>query len=164
MDGTTNELTNGRVVEIPKGTFWDQNMNTNQVVNVRIESNGFGSMCSHHFLPYFVTQDKNSYIEIKYLPKRKIIGLSKIPRIVEWCMKRPSTQEKMTLFINETLQKILETDSVYVRMNDIAHTCALLRGISKEIMMTTELGTGFFKIQGMEPKSGEQIFHTSPIR
>ncbi|MGK5595170.1 MAG: GTP cyclohydrolase I FolE [Parachlamydiaceae bacterium] len=82
----------------------------------------FTSFCEHHFVPF---QGK-AYIA--YLPNKKLIGLSKIPRIVRFFAKRPQVQERLTAQIADSLSLLLETENVAVSI--IAeHFCVIARGI-----------------------------------
>jgi GTP cyclohydrolase I len=97
---------------------------------------GYGC-CSHHFLPMFSI--KNGVIgggfHVAYIPKKKIIGLSKLNRIVQWCCARPGTEEQYCKMIALVIGYVLECDSVAV-MADLNHTCVSLRGASDSTSST----------------------------
>jgi len=96
------------------------------------------SICEHHFLP-FIGKAKFSYI-----PKDKIIGLSKIPRIIDYLSRKPQLQETLTVEIFETFKKILNTENISVELT-CEHFCAKMRGIKDDCFMTTYKKGGFFK-------------------
>ena len=85
----------------------------------------FYSMCEHHILPFF------GHISIGYLPKGKIIGLSKLPRIVECFARRLQVQENLTAEICGFLADELPNDGVIVSC-DAQHLCMKMRGVEKQ--------------------------------
>ncbi len=85
----------------------------------------FYSLCEHHLLPFF------GHVHIAYLPDGRLIGLSKIPRIVEVFSRRLQLQERMTVQIAECLQDILRPRGVAVVV-DAQHLCISMRGIEKQ--------------------------------
>jgi GTP cyclohydrolase I len=90
----------------------------------------FHSTCEHHFVP----MSGEAYIA--YIPKNKLIGLSKVPRIVRFFAKRPQVQERLTSQISECLMQLLETEDVAVSTN-LEHTCVKARGIEDRGSLTT---------------------------
>jgi GTP cyclohydrolase I len=99
----------------------------------------FYSLCEHHMLPFF------GQAHVAYIPDRKIIGLSKIPRLVDMFSKRLQVQERMTQQIAETLESILHPRGVAV-MVEGAHMCAMMRGVKKnDIRMVTSAYRGNFR-------------------
>lgn len=112
----------------PDIALFDTNGYSGAVVVNDIE---FYSLCEHHLLPFFGT------VSVKYIPKKKIIGLSKIPRIVEYCSKRLNTQEYLTENIADYLWNKLEPE--YVEVNISArHLCVEMRGAKKKIITATK--------------------------
>ena len=85
----------------------------------------FYSMCEHHLLPFFGT------MHVAYLPKGKVIGLSKIPRIVDMFARRLQLQERLTHEVAETIQKVLEPKGVGV-ICEARHFCMMMRGVEKQ--------------------------------
>jgi GTP cyclohydrolase I len=81
------------------------------------------SFCEHHLLPI------NGGATVAYIPNKKVLGLSKMNRIVEYFSRRPQIQERLTQQIALTLQFILETDNVAVLI-DAKHDCVRMRGVS----------------------------------
>ncbi len=104
----------------PKITLIDNKMKCHEMVKVKDVS--LTSTCEHHL----VTIDGRC--TVAYLPKEKIIGLSKINRIVRFFSQRPQVQERLTQQIFVALQTLLETDDVAVHMNAI-HYCVKARGV-----------------------------------
>lgn len=96
------------------------------------------SMCEHHFVPIM------GEAFIAYIPDEKVIGLSKINRIVEFFSRRPQVQERLTEQIFHTLCEVLKTDNVAVLIK-AAHTCVKLRGVEdvNSDTITSRLGGMF---------------------
>jgi GTP cyclohydrolase I len=122
----------------PKCTTVDNKMHYNEMVcerNVSVQSN-----CEHHFVII------DGLATVAYVPKQKVLGLSKINRIVEYFSKRPQIQERLTEQIFHTLCFILETEDVAV-MIDAQHYCVKSRGVEDtgSSTVTTRLGGGFKK-------------------
>ena len=123
--------------QFPKVTMIENKMQVDEMVKVCDIS--FTSTCEHHF----VTID--GFAKVAYLPKNKIIGLSKINRIVRFFGQRPQVQERLTQQILVTLQTLLETDNVAVSLV-ATHYCVKARGVmdASSSTQTTALG-GLFK-------------------
>ena len=85
----------------------------------------FYSMCEHHLLPFFGT------MHVAYLPNNKVIGLSKIPRIVDMFARRLQLQERLTHQVAETLQDVLKPKGVGV-ICEARHFCMMMRGVEKQ--------------------------------
>jgi GTP cyclohydrolase I len=85
----------------------------------------FFSMCEHHLLPFI------GKCHVAYMPRRKIVGLSKIPRLVEMFSRRLQVQERLTTQIASTLDEALQPRGVAVVMEAI-HLCMLMRGVEKQ--------------------------------
>ncbi len=120
----------------PKCTTVDNKMQYNEMVverNVMVQSN-----CEHHFVVI------DGLATVAYVPKQKVLGLSKINRIVEYFSKRPQIQERLTEQIFHALQFILETDDVAVLI-DAQHYCVKSRGVEDtgSSTVTCRLGGGF---------------------
>lgn len=107
---------------------------------VLIKKIPFYSMCEHHLLPFW------GVVHVTYIPSHKqVIGLSKIPRLVYYCAKRPNVQERLTVNIATELTRILNPKGVAVIIS-ARHMCMEMRGI-KEIGSYTDTSyyTGKFK-------------------
>jgi len=99
----------------------------------------FYSLCEHHMLPFL------GRAHVAYLPKGKVIGLSKIPRIVEMYARRLQVQERMTRQIADLLQETLEPHGVAVVV-EAMHLCSMMRGVKKhDARMTTSAMHGAFR-------------------
>jgi GTP cyclohydrolase I len=99
----------------------------------------FFSMCEHHMLPFV------GRVHVAYIPKKKIIGLSKIPRIVDMFSKRLQIQERMTQQIAEFIDAVLDPLGVGVVVEAI-HLCSMIRGVKKQqASMTTSAMLGAFR-------------------
>ena len=99
----------------------------------------FYSMCEHHMLPFF------GRAHVAYIPSEKVIGLSKIPRIVEMFSRRLQVQERMTRQIADTIDEILAPQGVAVVIEG-NHMCSMMRGVKKqEASMITSAMLGCFK-------------------
>lgn len=85
----------------------------------------FYSLCEHHMLPFY------GRVHVGYIPDRKIIGLSKIPRIVDLFSRRLQVQERMTIEIAQAVQSILQPKGVGV-VADGKHLCMMMRGVQKQ--------------------------------
>lgn len=133
-----NEIFSGLNNEnFPKITTIDNKMKYDQMIVIQdIE---VMSCCEHHFQPI------QGLASIAYIPHRKVIGLSKINRIVQFFARRPQVQERMTKQIADCLQLVLETDHVAVHIN-AKHFCVIARGIqdSHSSTVTSDL-RGHFK-------------------
>jgi GTP cyclohydrolase IA len=99
----------------------------------------FYSLCEHHMLPFL------GRAHVAYLPKGKVIGLSKIPRIVDMYARRLQVQERMTRQIADVIQNTLEPYGVAVVVEAV-HLCSMMRGVKKHgARMTTSAMHGAFR-------------------
>lgn len=106
---------------------------------VTVKEIDFFSMCEHHLLPFF------GKAHVGYLPNGKVIGLSKIPRIVEMFARRLQVQERMTQQIANALMEILKPKGVGVVIEGV-HMCMQMRGVEKQnSYATTSHLVGEFK-------------------
>jgi GTP cyclohydrolase I len=96
---------------------------------VSIKNIHFFSMCEHHMLPFF------GIANIGYIPSGKVIGLSKIPRIVDMYARRLQVQERLTSQVAHCLQDILQPRGVAVVM-EAYHLCMMMRGVEKQDCLT----------------------------
>lgn len=119
-----SDLTSGytqNIDELLNNAFFDEPYN--EMVIVRdIE---FHSLCEHHLLPFY------GYCHVGYIPEKKVIGLSKIPRIVDMFAKRLQVQERMTNQISEILENSLQAKGVGVII-EASHLCMTMRGVAKQ--------------------------------
>ncbi|HCF95840.1 MAG: GTP cyclohydrolase I FolE [Verrucomicrobiota bacterium] len=98
----------------------------------------FYSMCEHHFMPFF------GKAHVGYIPNGKIVGLSKLARVVEGFARRPQVQERLTSQIADAIEEVLTPKGVGVVIEGI-HTCMTMRGIKKpgSVMMTSAMRGAF---------------------
>ena len=111
-------------------------MNLDQIINgalfthkcdemVVVRDIEFFSMCEHHLLPFF------GKVHVGYIPREKVIGLSKIPRIVDMFARRLQLQERITQQVAETLMDVLDPLGVGV-ICEARHFCMMMRGVEKQ--------------------------------
>lgn len=101
----------------------------------------FFSLCEHHLLPFF------GRCHVGYMPNRRVVGLSKIPRLVEAFSRRLQVQERLTVQIAETLQSKLNAHGVAVVM-EARHLCMMMRGVEKQnTVAVTSSMLGVFRDQ-----------------
>jgi GTP cyclohydrolase I len=97
------------------------------------------SLCEHHLLPFF------GRCHVAYLPRGRVIGLSKIPRIVDVYARRLQIQENLTHEIASTIQRVTDADGVAVVV-EARHMCMMMRGVEKQnSSMTTSSMLGRFR-------------------
>jgi len=109
--------------KIPKLSLFENKYGYHQIL---LEKNiHFTSTCEHHFLPIV------GKAHVAYIPKDKVVGLSKLNRVVKYFAKRPQVQERLTLQIAEYLQTALNTEDVAVII-DAEHYCIISRGIEDQ--------------------------------
>lgn len=96
------------------------------------------SLCEHHMLPFF------GKAHVAYIPDGKIVGLSKIPRVVDAYARRLQVQERLTIEIRDCIQRTLEPKGVAVVI-ECCHMCMQMRGVQKQNSVTTSSAfTGLF--------------------
>jgi GTP cyclohydrolase I len=106
---------------------------------VLVKNIDFYSLCEHHMLPFY------GKVHVAYIPDGKIIGLSKIPRLVEVFSRRLQVQERMTQEIADTLENYLQPKGVAV-VAEAFHMCMMMRGVQKQnSSATTSAVHGVFK-------------------
>ncbi|MBC7419620.1 MAG: GTP cyclohydrolase I FolE [Bdellovibrio sp.] len=135
-----NEIFGGLDVKnFPKITVIDNSMEYDQMVCVQdIE---VISMCEHHFQPI------DGFATVAYIPNKKVIGLSKLNRIVEFFGRRPQVQERLTKQVADCIQYLLGTEDVAVHIN-AKHYCVISRGIQDTHSTTTTSDLrGAFKLR-----------------
>lgn len=103
-----------------------------------IEDIQFYSLCEHHLLPFY------GNAHIAYIPEKKIVGLSKIPRIVEMFARRLQIQERITQQIADFLMEALDPRGVGVLLEGL-HMCIMMRGVKKVSTTVTEAMRGVFQ-------------------
>ncbi|MBI3793312.1 MAG: GTP cyclohydrolase I FolE [Nitrospinae bacterium] len=115
----------------------------------------FYSLCEHHLIPFF------GKCHVAYIPNGKIIGLSKVPRIVESFSRRLQVQERLTTQIAEIISKHVHPKGVGVVM-EARHLCMCMRGVQKEnVYAVTSSMTGAFK---SDPRSRNEFLNLIGIK
>jgi len=114
------------IKDVVNGAIYKEKSN-NMVI---LKNIGFYSLCEHHLLPFF------GKCHIAYIPDGKVIGLSKLPRIVNMYARRLQIQERITAQIAETINKVIKPKGVAVVM-EAAHMCMMMRGVEKQDSTTT---------------------------
>jgi GTP cyclohydrolase I len=115
----------------------------------------FYSLCEHHLLPFY------GKCHVAYIPNEKIIGLSKIPRVVEMYSRRLQVQERLTTQIGELLYKVLEPKGVAV-VCEAHHLCMMMRGVEKQnSVATTSCMLGVFKSEAKTRSEFLRLISTS---
>jgi len=126
--------TPNRVVELYRDIFSGLRSDPEEVLSVFFEENhtdpvaftdiSFNSICEHHLLPF------HGYAHIGYIPKGRVIGASKVSRLVDVLAKRPQIQERLTTQIADIVYRCLDASASYVFMS-AEHMCMTLRGVKK---------------------------------
>ncbi|HAK80084.1 MAG TPA: GTP cyclohydrolase I FolE [Runella sp.] len=111
----------------PKATLFENKYKYNEMLVEKDIS--FYSNCEHHFVPIF------GKAHVAYISSGKVIGLSKLNRIVQYFAKRPQVQERLTVQIAKELQQILQTEDVAIIM-DAKHLCVASRGVQDDSSST----------------------------
>lgn len=114
------EIFSGLTTEFDDYKMFESSGNGEMVV---VKDILFYSMCEHHLLPFF------GNVHVAYVTsENQVIGLSKLPRLVEYCAKRPSVQENLTEMIGELIAKNIPTNGVAVAI-EAEHMCMAMRGV-----------------------------------
>jgi GTP cyclohydrolase I len=133
-----DELTAGYHID-PKKLINDALFKVEYNEMVIVKDIDYYSLCEHHLLPFF------GKVHIAYIPKGKVVGLSKIPRIVEMFARRLQVQERMTQQIADFIEEVLHPLGVAVVVEG-AHMCSMMRGVKKaNATMITSALSGAFK-------------------
>lgn len=122
----------------PKTSFFDNTSNYNDMMMV--DNISMYSYCEHHFVPFF------GKVAVAYIPKDRVIGLSKINRIVQFIASKPQIQEKLTVEIGQKLSELLKTEDIAVFI-EATHLCVASRGVrdEKSVTKTNFFGGKFLK-------------------
>jgi len=118
----------------------------------------FFSMCEHHLLPFF------GKCHVGYLPNKRVVGLSKIPRVVDAFSRRLQVQERLTVQIAETLKKKLNAHGVAVVM-EARHLCMMMRGVEKQNTLAVSSSMlGVFRTQQQTREEFLKLIRGSSVR
>ena len=133
-----NDLAEGCYSEPPKITAFD---NVDKYDGLVFQGNiKMNSFCSHHHLPFI------GAAHVAYIPGKdgKVIGLSKLNRIVEWFARRPQVQENLTMQIHRHIDEVCEGNKGVAVMVEANHLCACVRGVKHDSVMKTARMSGAF--------------------
>lgn len=126
--------------KFPTISFIDDHFSHDERANMVFVKVNFNSFCEHHFVPM------NGTAYVAYIPNGKLIGLSKIPRIVRYFASRPQVQERLSAQVADALSILMETESVAVSIM-AKHFCVIARGIEDADSVTvTNVLRGDFDI------------------
>jgi GTP cyclohydrolase I len=136
---------------VGRGIFEEPHENMILVRDIEIYS-----MCEHHMLPFF------GRAHVAYLPNGRIVGLSKIPRIVEVFARRLQVQERLTDQIADALMEVLQPHGVGVLI-EASHLCMMMRGVEKQNSRTvTSALRGVFRDDAATRGEFLQLVHSGP--
>ncbi len=130
------ELLSGRWANKPRLAKFPNTHKDNFPITKRVD---LTAVCSHHAAPFSTTFRPDAYAVISYIPKDWVLGISKLQRLTDWVSQRGWLQEELTQTIYNEISAVAETDSVYVKLYNVTHTCESLRGAkSKDGAFTSE--------------------------
>lgn len=113
----------------------------------------FFSMCEHHFLPF------HGEAHVGYIPDGRIVGISKLARVVEGFARRPQVQERLTTQVAETVMEVLQPDGVAVVI-EAEHLCMTMRGVQKPgTRMVTSAMRGLFRASSVSRSEFLALVH-----
>ena len=149
-----SELLSGRWANKPNIASFPNQHNQKLPITKKID---IVAVCSHHLAPFSTMFRDGAYATVSYIPSEKVLGISKLQRIVDWVARRGHLQEDLTIMIYNEVKKAAQTDSVYVRLAGLVHTCESLRGTqSKDGAFTSEYYGGEFDKYELR----SQVLHT----
>lgn len=117
---------------------------------VLVKNIDFFSLCEHHLLPFF------GRVHVAYIPNGKIVGLSKIPRIVDIFSRRLQVQERMTQEIADTIDQYLKPRGVAV-VSEASHMCMMMRGVEKQ--NSSAIASAVHGIFKEDARTRNEFFH-----
>lgn len=135
----------------PKVSFFENSSNYHDMIV--IDNITLYSYCEHHFVPFF------GRAAVAYIPKDRVIGLSKINRIVQFIASQPQIQERLTMEIGQKFKELLQTDDVAVFI-EANHLCVASRGVKDNNSMTkTSFFGGKFLKKKLQSRFMKTILH-----
>ena len=146
-------LTRGYTLD-PNTVLNDALFQTKSDEMVIVKDIDFYSLCEHHMLPFF------GKCHIAYIPRKKVIGLSKLPRLVEVYARRLQIQERMTYEIAQTVKKLINAQGVGVVI-EAQHLCMMMRGVEKQNSYAiTSAMLGAFR---NDPRTRSEFLNTAAV-
>lgn len=138
----STELLAGRWTKSPRIASFPNTHKQRLPITKRVD---LVSCCSHHIAPFSTFFRDDAYAIVSYIPDKKVLGISKLQRVVDWIARRGWLQEDLCRTIYEEISKVAETESVYVKLANVSHTCESLRGSqTQDGAFTTEYYGGEF--------------------
>jgi GTP cyclohydrolase I len=149
------ELLSGRWANRPDITAFDENAFNGKPITKKVD---IVSVCSHHTAPFSTMFREDSYAIVSYIPNEKVLGISKLQRLVDWVARRGQLQEGLTKMIYDEICKDIQSDNVYVKLCNVMHTCEKLRGAqSQDGSFTSEYYGGVFEDRDVRKEVQESI-------
>ena len=142
------ELMGGRFHEPIRLAKFPNEISDKEFKNPIIKEVDLTAVCSHHLAPFgtLVSSNPNAKVIISYVPDKYVLGISKLQRVVRYIAQRGWLQEDLTKAIYDEISKTAETDSVYVKLKNIEHSCEKYRGaMTQGDGFTTEYFGGIFR-------------------
>ncbi len=121
----SGELLSGRWTKPPRMASFPNTHKQKLPITKRVD---LVSCCSHHIAPFSSFFREDAYAIVSYIPDKKVLGISKLQRVVDWVARRGWLQEDLCRTIFEEISAVADTESVYVKLCNISHTCESLRG------------------------------------
>ena len=138
-----SEMMSGRWAKKPRMAAFPNTHKQRLPITKRVDLN---AVCSHHAAIFSSFYRPDAYAVVSYIPDKKVLGISKLQRVVDWVARRGWLQEDLTRQIYEEVAKVAETESVYVKLANIVHSCERNRGAqSCDGSFTTEYYGGAFE-------------------
>lgn len=117
---------------------------------VSVKDIEFYSLCEHHMLPFW------GRASVGYYPSKKILGLSKLPRVVEVFARRLQVQERLTQEIGQAIQELIRPRAVAVRVQ-ACHLCMMMRGVQKQ--STSTITEAHFGFENITPREQDRLWN-----
>jgi len=130
-----------------------ENVSSRMIISKKVD---IDSLCSHHFMPFFDI-GKNSYGLVAYKPSDKLLGISKLQRVVNHFAARPQLQESLLTQVHEYIKEVIQSDDVMVMAININHTCESQRGVKSSSGRTsTVIYSGIFSDSSLRVEIANQ--------
>ena len=141
------ELMSGRWTKKPRMAAFPNTHKQRLPITKRVDLN---AVCSHHTAIFSSFYREDAYAVVSYVPDEYVLGISKLQRVVDWVARRGWLQEDLCQQIYNEIAKVANTDTVYVKLNNIVHSCERNRGAqSCDGAFTTECYGGDFENENL---------------